>query len=202
MKKITIAALVATALLSATQHALAQDLRAITEDGRKVLLMPDGKWRFDKNTRATPAGQSPFITRVKNFSVNFDENYWVLQTPKPEEDFNKRVFKHRALPLYAMVIADEIPLETASMRDTILSNARSSGASIVVLKERSLEYKEKDVRSVRFAVSMREGMEFVFETHYYGSDIGNIQVTCYTAQSLFFKYEPDCQKFLSGLSIQ
>ena len=182
--------------------AMAADMRAITEDGRKVLLSPDGKWRFDTRGPAAMngAGDSPYQTRVKKFSLAFNTDEWRLLPPKDEEP-NKRTLQHKTLPIHALIVADEIPAKTETMKEVILHNVKSAGASSTVLLDTTEPLGDKQVGAIRLAASVK-GMDFVFSTYYYADDDGNIQVTCFTGQSLFFKYQSDCQKLLSGLTIK
>jgi hypothetical protein len=180
----------------------AQELRAIAEDGRKVLLSPDGRWRFDSSSAAAPVSAdsgSPYQTSVKKFSLSFGSD-WTL-SPKRDGEANKRMFLHKSLPLYGMVIADEIPATTATMRGMIVSNMRSASANTTVLLDGSQEVAGKEVGNMRLAATLN-GLDFVFSSNYYADGDGNVQATCWTAQSLFFKYQAECQKFISGLIIK
>jgi hypothetical protein len=192
-------------LIGTTVSALAQELRAIAEDGRRVILSPDGKWRFDKSISpiAAPAadGGSPLKTAVSKFSVSFDANKWVLAPRKEGDEPNKRTFTHKTLPVRTMVIADEIPAMTAMIRPVILSNAKGAGASTTILQEGEVVRNGVSVGNIRFAASMN-GLEFVFATNYYGDADGNIQVTCFTAQQLFHKYAGECEEFQAGLRVK
>ncbi len=159
----------------------AAPLRAVAEDGRRVLLLPDGSWRFDAQQVGGPTVSrgdllgSPYRTAVKRFTLAYDTNQWA-QLPTKEGEESKRSFKHRSLPVQAMVIADEFPANNASLHNVILHNARSVGATVTVLidEERTLQARQ----------------------------IGNVQVTCFTAQSLFTKVQAECQRFIDGLTIQ
>ncbi|MBB5189673.1 hypothetical protein HNQ50_000383 [Silvimonas terrae] len=184
--------------------AAADTLHGITEDGRKVLLAPNGTWTFDNSTASAASvapGGSPYIPMVKKFSVNYDVNSWNQSPPKDGESATKRMFMHKTLPLYAVVISDQIPANNASMREVILHNVQSAGATPTIILEKKPVINGKEAGMIRFVASLK-GLDFVFNTNYYGDDSGNIQVTCYTGQSLFYKYEAECQKFIDGLTIK
>ncbi len=182
----------------------AQEIRAVTEDGRKVVLSPDGRWKFDRASMTPTAALdsvSPYQTAVSRFSVAYDTSKWVLSPRRDGDEINKRTFRHKSLPIHAVVIADEIPLQTDALKNIILTNAHSAGATTTVLLDQEKQLGGKGVGFLRFAASMK-GMDFVFSSHYYGDGDGNIQVMCFTAQSIFFKYEGDCQQFIAGLTIK
>lgn len=182
----------------------AEDIRAITEDGRRVLLSRDGKWQFDSSPPAPrkPDGlPSPYQTAVKRFSVAFNTADWNLMPIRESDDANKRIFQHKRAPIFGMVIADEIPATTQALRQAMLSNARSAGATTTLLVDQTQEFNGKEVGVLRFAATM-QSLDYVFSSLYYGDGDGNVQVTCYTAQSIFHKYQADCQKFIGGLTIK
>jgi hypothetical protein len=182
----------------------ADEIRAVTEDGRKVILTHDGKWRFDRKALTPVAALdslSPYQTSVRRFSVSFDSTKWVLVPKRDGDEHNKRSFRHKSLPLQGIVIADEIPATTEAIKSVILSNAKAAGATTTVLVDQEKEIGGKGAGFLRFAATLN-GLDFVFSTHYYGDGDGNIQVLCYTAQSIFFKYESECQQFIAGLSIR
>ncbi|GGP24796.1 hypothetical protein [Silvimonas amylolytica] len=197
--------LLCASLLAASAAAWSADpLHAITEDGRKVLLAPNGTWTFDpslaSNTPAEATG-SPYIPAVKRFSVTYDANNWTQGPPKEGDSPAKRLFMHKTLPLYAMVISDQIPANNTVVREVILHNVQAAGATPTIILEKKPVINGKEAGMIRLVANVK-GLDLVFTTNYYGDENGNIQVTCYTGQSLFYKYEAECQKFIDGLSIK
>ncbi|MCE4557453.1 hypothetical protein [Pelomonas cellulosilytica] len=200
------ALLLGTALLAPL--ASAQELRAVTEDGRRVVLLPDGKWRFDNKARPAGAGSaasndgiSPYQTAVKKISMAFNASEWTLTPRRDSEAANKRMFQHRSLPLYAMVIADEMPASNEAMKNVLLTNAASAGFATTTLLDEQKQLSNHQIGNLRFTAS-NKGVDFVFSAYYYADEDGNVQAVCYTGQALFHKYQADCEKFLSGLVIK
>ncbi len=192
----------------ATAQAAPREVRALTEDGRRVILSANGTWRLDPNTTGMPsvgtqqlAMGSPYQTSVKRFKVGFDTTVWAMVPARDGDDANKRQFRHKTLPLHAMVIADEIPASNAALHNLILLNARSVGATPTVVLDEERDLSGQKIGHLRFAASL-QGLDYMFATYYFGSTDGNIQVTCFTAQAVFFKYQTTCQQFLAGLSIE
>lgn len=180
--------------------AVAGEMKAITADGRRVILGEDGRWRFDYKASASrlQISDSPYRPAVKAFSVSFDTEKWVLVPVNSNEGVGKQTFRHRTLPLYAVVISDEIPVSKEVMRNLIISKNGATDVKVLVDETKSL--KGKEVGSMRFLAN-RDGIDFVLASYYYGDGRGNIQVMCWTGQPLFYKYQADCQSFLDGLSI-
>lgn len=177
----------------------AEPLRAVTEDGRKVLLSEDGRWKFDAKATSNSASDtgSPYQSLVKRFSVSYDTSRWVAVPTKAEQAPGRQMFRHRVAPVYALIMADEIPAQTEAVKEVILLNAVNAGGKPQVLID---EIKD-NIGYLRFA-SKASGVDFMFANRYYGDDDGNIQVACFTGQQLFHKYEAECARFLAGLTIR
>lgn len=184
----------------------AQEVRAITESGRRVILMPDGRWKYDARVPApilAQAEQSPYQPVVRKFSVAFDTSKWVSVPKKnPDDEFNKKMFRHKTLPIFGVVISDELPATTENIRNLILMNAKApSGVDPVIVLDESRTVGGKTVGAMRFILNIG-GVDFMFSNNYYGDNDGNIQIVCYTGQAVFHKYETDCQQFIGGLTIR
>lgn len=148
------------------------------------------------------ARAQPFQTSVKKITVNFNTNEWTLMPKREGEASNKRMFQHRSLPIYSMVIADELPASNESLKSAIFSNAASGGFTTTTLIDQSKQISGHQVGELRFAAANKSGMEFVFSSYYYADEDDNVQLMCYTAQSLFHKYQAECEKLLNGLAIK
>jgi hypothetical protein len=204
MNGFRIGLLASLALLSMAATAATGDIRAMTEDGRKVILSTDGHWAFDTRANSTPikpSGDSPFHSSVQAFSVSFDTSQWILSPMGSNDVANKRMFRNRSRPLFVAVVSDELPATTSALRNSIIASAKKNGGEVKVLVDETRSIKGKDIGYVRYFVN-NDGTEFVFANLFYGDDRGNIQVACFTAQQLFFKYQDECQKFLDGLNIE
>lgn len=200
--RLLVSALIATTALSSA----AQELRAIAEDGRKVILSSDGRWRFDTSAPRAPGtaagdGASPYQTKVRKFSVAYDMGAWAPVAQREGEEVTRRSFRHKTLPLHAVVLADEFPVSTTGVRSIILSNMRNAGATPFVLREQESLIDGKTVGNIRVAAAM-SGVDFVYSGTYYGDNDGNVQVMCFTAQQLFHKHAAECEAFTAGLRIQ
>jgi hypothetical protein len=206
--KFWLSCLLGTMALMPAAHAQGKDLRAITEDGRKVLLGSDGRWRFDASAAAlsippaAPAGESPYKTILDSVSLVFDTKKWSLTPNVASEPRGRRNLRHNTLPLYGAIIAEEFPGTLQAMRTVILSNARTfTGMEPTVLFEETKTVQQRAVGNMKIYVA-KDGVEFIFTTRFHANEQGNVQLTCWTAQALFHKYEDECQKLLDGLTFQ
>ena len=199
--------LFSTLLVAAQFSAQAQaaDLHAVTEDGQRVILSSDGKWHIDKHAASSvpSLSQSPYHTAVSSYTVAFDATQWIpAEKSGNDTEPTKKMFRHKSLPIYGMVIADEIAMTTDSLRNIIITNAdKAADTKTTVVLDETEDVKGKTIGSIRF-IATKEKVDFLFATHYYASPAGNIQVVCFTSQSLFTKYAEDCKKFISGLTVE
>jgi hypothetical protein len=200
----------ASAELEGAQGAPAAPLRAVAEDGRRVLLLPNGTWRpadpqgsgplvSGATSARDPQATSPFRTVVRRFTVKYDIAQWVLQ-PAKEGDPTRRHFRHRSLPLTAVIAADEYPVPTRSLRQVVEQNARASGVVVTPLIDEEREHSGHKVGYLRLLASV-QGMDLIYVNQYYGDSDGNVQVICFTAQTLYAKGHAECHRFIDGLSI-
>lgn len=185
----------------------AQTIRAITEDGRDVLLSPNGTWQFNttpsSENKAPPASgdRSTYQPAMQSANFTFDSSEWAIRPQDEKDERGKRSFQHKSLPIYGMVISDELQGTNKAMKNVIISNAQGAGKIIATLVDQVKSVNGKSVGTLR-TVMESEGLRFVFDYLYFADNTGNIQVICYTGQSLFSKYQADCQKFLNGLSLK
>ena len=111
------------------------------------------------------------------------------------------MFRHKALPVYALLVADEIPVRTEAMKNVILDNAASGGFQTQLLVDEIKETNGRNLGYIRMAASAK-GVDFMFDGRYFGDTDGNVQLMCYTGQQLFHKYQAECAQFLAGLTIR
>ena len=129
---------VVVALLLLTGVASADALRAVTEDGKSVILNGDGTWRYDAPaqgiTKPPQASKLFKGTRVR-YGLWMDESKWLLAKDKgdsPERDY---AFRHVTGDAYAMVIAERLEVPMESLKAIALQNARNATKDVRVTKE-------------------------------------------------------------------
>lgn len=201
MRLKVLAILLSSLALSATAAA-AEKIRAVTEDGRKVVLTPDGKWYFDSAASVAlkgPVGES-FQPVVKKFRFDDPGADWTLLPKRELDGVHKRTFQHKRFPMYALVISEELPLTTVGMKDLIVFNMQNAGSTVNILVDDLVKVSGRDVGLLKFTAS-NKGLEFMFSTLYYGDEDGGIQVACYTGQAVFHKYQDACREFQQRFSI-
>jgi hypothetical protein len=186
--------------------ALSQTLKAITEDGREVILYPDGTWEMYKKDGQLsylykkPLSSQKFVTDKHGiYNIWFNENKWELQKEhfNPDTSFE---FTHKDGDVYAMIISERIVIPIETLKNIALMNAKN------VAPDSKITFTEKRIVNGTEILCLQiegtvQGMPFVYLGYYYGGDKGSIQVVTYTIQNLFKKYKNDMTDLLNGLVI-
>jgi len=197
-------AIALVALASVPTGALAQ-IRAVTQDGKSVILSPNGTWKYAD----APIG--PNISRAPNatasvegkripYKVWYDPAKWQVNQRKMN-DRAEHELRHTNGDAYAVVIAERLEVPLNRLTEIALENARraSPDASLVSSSERF-------VNGVRVAYlqinGTTQGIPFTYFGSYYAGRQGSIQILTYTGRNLFDEYKPDLEEFLRGFTIE
>ena len=202
-------------LMLAGAWAQQSPIAAITQDGRKVLLYPDGTWKLAEQAQpqASPAmgnnsggGNSPGIGNSKtfvkapqgDFGVWIDEQKWTQS--ESGNDATKITFIHQGETSYAMIIGERVRVSMEALERAALQNAKK------VVPDITLLFKEKRVISGRSVLCMQmtgtvQGSSFMYYGYYYGGPEGTLQVICYTTPEQFDQAKADFDELLGSIKI-
>jgi hypothetical protein len=195
---------VAVTLLLLSGVASADTLKAVTEDGKTVVLNGDGTWKYETAAQGftKPAQATKLLkgTRVR-YGLWMDESKWLLAKDKgdsPERDY---AFRHVTGDAYAMVIAERLEVPMESLKAIALQNARNATKDVRVTKEEVRNVNGTQVLSLQMEGTI-QGIPFVFNGYYYAGKRGTIQVITYTGRNLFEEYRRDMDNLLSGFFVE
>lgn len=185
-----------------------QDIPAITEDGRKVLLKKDGTWKFysaSKPSQATSSGSynksdeatSAFKAKGDKLLVWFNPVKW---HQKKSVETDKPTFVHKDGDVYGMVIAERFAMTPEALKGMAVRNAQKVAPDVKVVHEDNRIVNGKKVLCMKMEGTI-EGVQFVYFGYYYAGKAGIVQLITYTAQNLYPEYESDMTEFLNGLVI-
>jgi len=191
------------ALFAASIGTSQTPIRARTDAGREVILSPDGTWKYASGethssvTRSTE-GKTLFKGPQGNFGIWYDSEKWTI---RPNADSEGRFqFKLKRGDAYALVLIEEIPVPTRSLKSVALANAKEAASDAKITFEGTTNIDGQEVLILKIDGTVQE-IPFRYYGYYYGGKKGTIQVLTFTGQSIFEKYEPEFAEFLSGLVI-
>ena len=195
-------------LLGCAGSAAAQSpVGATTDDGRKVLLFPDGKWK--PAAVPSPAGtgkgghlRSPRATERVDLlrgamAIYVDPAQWKRQAET--EDLTKTTFHHASGEAYGMIVAERLAVPLQRLKDIAITNARSAAPDAKVVFEESRHVNDIDVLVMQLEGTI-QGIPFTYYGYYYSGPQGSLQVLTYTGTNLFAEYKAAFEEFLNGLT--
>jgi hypothetical protein len=186
-----------------------QPTTATRDDGRKVLLYPDGTWRLlvdASGTQSTPSTSKPtdaalFVKAAKGpFGVWINQEKWKQDAPADPPDPIKITFSHEKGDAYAMIISERISVPMESLKNLALSNAKEVAPDAHIVFEEKRIVNGKQVMCLQME-GTTQGIAFTYYGYYYGGPEGTLQVLTYTGKNLFAEYKPDLDDFLNGTQI-
>ncbi len=176
-------------------------IRATTEDGKQVILNPDGTWRhfdalrtrYEKSPSATQKIKAPF----GDFAIWIDPAIW---HQSKEGAPGRLSFENLNGENYAMVVSERIPIQTESLDDIALSNVRDVDPNAKITLQEKRIVNGREVLCLQIEAS-NKNIPFTYYGYYYGGTSGTIQVVTFTVRSAFAKNEPASTQFLNGLEV-
>jgi hypothetical protein len=203
-----IAYLIFPVVLCATFVRAQEPIMATTEDGRKILVYPDGTWRLSKQPTPEPSTgtyeKSPeaklFVKASKgSFGVWINPQKW-KQEVTLEEDPIKITFTHKGGEAYAMMISERVTVPTDTLKKIVIANAKEEAPDVKVISEEKRIVNGKQVLCMTL-VGTVQNVPFTYYGYYYGGPEGTIQVVTYTFSKLFDEFRTDFEEFLNGTQI-
>jgi len=190
-------------------------IKALTENGKQVLLFDNGTWKYADSSSFTPralnaltTNSEPFVkspaatflvkSNTFNVGVNIDPENWTFETRKPNERNPEYRFSPKNAEGYAMMITERMSIPLETLRTIALSNAQKAAADA---KETSAEYRtvnKKRVLCLQFSGTI-QGMKFKYLGYYYSNNKGTIQLLTFTTEQFFDDLQKDFETFLNGL---
>lgn len=197
----------AMVLVVASTGVLAGDMRATTEDGKRVILKSDGTWVFEKQTaEPAPGGDlsKPIdATAVLRSKKGFCEVWYIPSKWKPVASQNPAAeyeMSHANGDGYAMLITERITMPLDSLKRVAVENAKSVAPDVQVLSDDRIVVNGANVMAMRMEGTL-QGIKFTYYGYYWAGKEGTIQFLTYTGQSLFDEYRSDFTQLLNGLVI-
>lgn len=181
-------------------------VRATTEDGRRILIYPDGTWKPvdpPKPTMGVIGPKPPGATQKIAFPQG-DGALWVNPSKWKEtsREGNRVMLSHSNGKLFGMILAEGVGgVPTSSMRQVALVNAQRQDPKARIVSDASEEVSGRSVLYIRLDATVRD-IPFSFGGYYHGGVKSNLQVLAYTSASEFAGLESEVREFLRGTQIE
>jgi hypothetical protein len=184
-----------------------QEIKAKTEDGKDVILYPDGTWHYLK--AAEPQSLPPDIKPQPSkklikgkrgvYGIWIDENKWRISEDKfnPAAEF---CFAHTGRDAYAMIIDETIQMPLEVLKNAALESTKKTAPDAQIIFEEKRTINTNEVLYMKMKGTV-QSIPFTYLGYYYAGKAGTIQLITYTAQDLFDKFEADFIDFLNGFEV-
>lgn len=192
--------------------------KALTEDGREVVLYNNGTWRYQLEQDSTdvssvsvdslpvnkikfsrPAGSSFLVkSKVFNVGIYINPSKWTFTQRRDNEKNPEFRFAMKTADAYAMTVTESTTIDLNNIRDIALLNAQKVSLDV---KETFAEYRmvnDIKVLCLQFKGTIK-GIKFVYYGYYYSNANGTIQMIGYTSQQKFESLKSEIENFLNGL---
>ncbi len=187
----------------ATTSLAQQPVTATTDDGRKLLIYPDGTWRLVKQASPQTATARAYQRSANaklfvkapagQFGLWVDEQKW--RRSSSTEETGKITLVHTKGDGYALVMSERISVPTDQVKTIALANARKASPDVVVLAEEKRTVNGKDILCMKMSGTI-EGIPFIYLGYYYGGTEGTLQMFTYTSPNLFDEFKADFEELL------
>jgi hypothetical protein len=191
--------------------AFAQTLRATTQDGRAVVLRPDGTWAYESAAQGTSAapsdGQVPKTATQSiadpkvGLKIWYDDHKWTASTTRKLNPEASISFFHAAGDAYAMVISERIQIPLSTLQEVSISKAKAAAPDLVVVERSMRTVNGKSVLHMQMNGTIK-GIPFTYYGTYYSGEHGVVQFVTYTSQNLLKDYQQDFDDLLNGMTIE
>lgn len=203
--------------------ASAQSVRAVTDDGRTILVHADGTWEEAEDQSvlqpraeappppAPPRGSAatapppPAPPRTVQsasgaYSLRYDASRW---TPNQDILGDDDEFGF-VLPFgagYAKVIYEVLPFPVDQFREIVLGNAEAVAiGGVDLVREEDVEVEGGTVRQLEYEVTTDQGLEITFVNSIYSSEtFGSLQLVTWTGTAVADRFRDELLRFHRGL---
>ncbi|MFY7900830.1 MAG: hypothetical protein ACOVNY_11645 [Chitinophagaceae bacterium] len=192
-------------------------IKAITEEGKEVVLFENGKWRYvsdsstiqNAGTDSLQLNSTKFLksvgatflikSKIFNVGVNINPTKWVFTGRKPNEKNPEYNFTLKNGDAYGMFITESIPISLESLRQAAFGNAQRASYDI---KETFAEYRNVNNKKL-LCLEMKgtvNGIKVAYLGYYYSNDNGTVQLVTYTMQKDYENLKKELEIFLNGFT--
>jgi hypothetical protein len=175
-----------------------------TQDGRSIVLKPDGTWELAKaaSNSTVPSGvpstaNDKLVFGRNGSELNFNNAKWRKQSETP----SRSVMVHKDGDGYAAIISERISIPLPLLKQVALENAKAAAPDAVLVSEEMRVVNGVNIMQLQMTGTLK-GLPFVYLGYYHSGSKGSTQVITYTINNLFAEFKPDFLELLNGLVIK
>jgi len=219
MKYFSLVMLLSFLLYSGTSNA-DEAIHATTDDGRTVLLLPDGTWVYKAETPRPAASPAPAPTPAPtpavvpsaapdvsgghleggngSYNVRFDDNNW--QVIDNLNDSMEYALQSKSGDVIAMLIYENVQVPLTTLKQAVIKNATNAAPDLKLINEKRITKNGKQILVLKYRGTV-DGKSFTYYGYYTSGDWGTLQFTVYSPTGVFNQREGDMFALLDGLKL-
>lgn len=180
--------------------ALGQEVRAITENGKQVILRSDGTWSYAKPLKQDEIKpQLAYVGKRGVFILELVPGQWRRGQVDPSSDAEV-VYAHADGDVYGQVIAERIEIPIQSLKKIVLTNMEQVAADAKLIQDEKRTVNGKEVHCITVDATVA-GIPLTYHCYLLSGKEGTFQVMTWTGRNLFGEVKPDMEAFLNGFRI-
>ncbi len=193
---------IAATLVVLAGLALQEGIPATTDDGKKVKLLPDGRWVYVIRPVVEDSVRGNRTRELKlpnsDASLWIDPEKWSVQTTEGI----RTVLAHKNGKLYGVFVSEGIGgISTQAVRDAALANWQRLDANAKILAEQRHVLHGKSTMRIEAEFTTR-GVTFGSIGYYFGGTKSNLQALAFTVKTEVDAYRAEMTEFIEGLEIR
>jgi len=192
--------------------AVSPEIKATTEDGRQVLLNPDGTWQYVQPKVPPPVTQGDHVRYFKpesatvllkgkrvTYGLWYDRNKWIVDRDIDNASAEYEL-THVEGDRYVVIIPERIRIPLETLKIAAIANAKKVAPDIRVTFEETRIVNNSKILCLKLDATIQE-IPVTYVNYYYSGKPGAVQLMAYTGQNLFVEYQQDLFDLLNGFEI-
>jgi len=192
-------------------------VKALTEEGKQVILYDNGKWQYLDDSTNKSAGTDTIAVNPEHFSKSSKSSFqlkskvlnagiyinpdaWTFSPPKSNEAGPEYAFNSKSQKGYALMLTEKIEIDLSKMPYVALFNAQKAALDARIIKTEYRIVNSTKVLCIQLKGTI-QGIEFVYLGYYYSNKNGTVQLLAYTSKKLFDDSKKELEDFLNGFVI-
>jgi Protein of unknown function (DUF3157) len=208
--------LLTTLLLLTVFTSSKSQVKALTENGREVMLNENGTWRYvsnddslDKtetittnpaNFHTTAGATFPVKSNVMNVGVYLDHNKWTFAVHSNNEINPEYRFEMKSQHGYAMMLTEITQIELERMKTIALENAQKAAPDTRITHSEYRIVNNKKILCLTMTGTL-QGIKFIYFGYYYSNSHGTVQLVAYGSENMYKDSLKDWEDFLNGFTV-
>lgn len=189
-----------------------QEIKAVTEYGKNVILNPNGSWHYADETQdpSQPSKALPKYAKPKSATVLlkgkhvkyglwYDRSKWIV-----DKDIDNTSAEYELTHIegdrYAVIIPERLQIPLDTLRIAAVANAKKIAPDIAISFEEQRLVNYQKILCLKMDATI-QGIPVSYFNYYYSGKAGVVQIMSYTGQNLFNEYQSDLVELLNGFEI-